>query len=139
MPPLLMGCLNTTCLCEERIESFVRMHPLLKANFEVLKASAVESKICQKCIHQRYADPDLARLKSLYMNTIRCDWAIATRINPRSLLGTTRGQVHWKKLKVVKMQTGPKTATTAFVARHEGNLTHTFHSLSPSLRWCCGL
>eukprot|EP00965_Chrysotila_dentata_P199849 6179627-Pleurochrysis_carterae.AAC.2 len=76
-------------------------------------------------------DAEVARLKGLFMSRIGRNWNTATRVNAQSNLGTTRGKLPWDEVGQVMLQTGPKTATPAFVADHIRNLTRSCYTFTP--------
>eukprot|EP00965_Chrysotila_dentata_P214312 6188126-Pleurochrysis_carterae.AAC.3 len=76
-------------------------------------------------------DVDVARLKALFMSRIGRNWAMATRVNATSNLSIARCKLPWDDVRQVMLQTGPKTATPAFVADHIRNLTRNYYTLTP--------
>eukprot|EP00965_Chrysotila_dentata_P165072 5451223-Pleurochrysis_carterae.AAC.1 len=78
-------------------------------------------------------DVDVGRLKDFFLNRIEYDWATATRTNPNSTRGLTRGQVPWKEVSDAMTQSDPTTSVPATVARHVRALTHTYYTFAYTL------
>eukprot|EP00965_Chrysotila_dentata_P045782 1521555-Pleurochrysis_carterae.AAC.1 len=99
---------------EESIQRFVSIYPLLTENFRSLKEHVLKATDTQR-MNMKDMDTDVARLKDMFMTSVDTDWSTATRNNPTSNLGLTRGGVPWKEAVDVMHQTGPLIATPAFV------------------------